>query len=165
MNPATTNVLLSLGLPPDPSVFLPGDFDKVVPLGAATAPVRACRVVQIRERYFHESICMVPGQTSVRVYAYDITDRVHATEALSYANHKLGILTSITRHDIQNKLSGVFGYLDLLRGSLRDPQLIGIPRQGGDIGRGNPPPYRFHPGLRIPRRNRTGLAGDPPHPC
>ena len=125
MNPATTNVLLSLGLPPDPSVFLPGDFDKVVPAGAATAPVRACRVVQIRERYFHESICMVPGQTSVRVYAYDITDRVHATEALSYANHKLGILTSITRHDIQNKLSGVFGYLDLLRGSLRDPQLIG----------------------------------------
>ncbi|MDD4483821.1 MAG: HAMP domain-containing sensor histidine kinase, partial [Methanoregula sp.] len=125
MNPATTNVLLALGLSPDLSVFLPVDFDKVVPADAAAAPVRACRVVQIRERYFHESICIIPGQTSVRVYAYDITDRVHATEALSYANHKLGILTSITRHDIQNKLSGVFGYLDLLRGSLRDPQLIG----------------------------------------
>ena len=45
-------------------------------------------------------------------------------EALAYANHKLGILTSITRHDIQNKLTGVIGYLDLLRVSLRDPQLI-----------------------------------------
>jgi PAS domain S-box len=126
VNPATTSVLNSLGMLPDPSAFLPVDFDQVVSSGmTGTAPMRACRVVQIRERYFHESVCSVPGQTSVRIYAYDITDRVHATEALSYANHKLGILTSITRHDIQNKLSGVFGYLDLLKGSLRDPQLIG----------------------------------------
>lgn len=126
VNPAATNVLVSLGMLPDPSAFLPGDFDQVVSSGVTgTAPMRACRVVQIRERYFHESICSVPGQTAVRIYAYDITDRVHATAALSYANHKLGILTSITRHDIQNKLSGVFGYLDLLKGSLRDPQLIG----------------------------------------
>jgi len=125
MNPATASVLASLGMRPDPSAFLPGDFDQVVSSGIAAAPVRACRVVQVRERYFHESICSVPDHAAVRIYAYDITDRIHATEALSYANHKLGILTSITRHDIQNKLSGVFGYLDLLKGSLRDPQLIG----------------------------------------
>ena len=65
-----------------------------------------------------------PGYDLLRIYAYDITDRVQAMAALAYANHKLGILSSITRHDIKNKLTGVLGYLDLLRGSLRDPQLI-----------------------------------------
>ena len=45
-------------------------------------------------------------------------------EALAYANHKLGTLTSITRHDIQNKLTGVRGYLELLKGMLRDPKQI-----------------------------------------
>jgi signal transduction histidine kinase len=86
----------------------------------------ADRVVQLKERSFHESICSAGGQTPLRIYAYDITDRVQVAEALAYANHKLGILTSITRHDIQNKLTGVIGYLDLLRVSLHDPQQIGF---------------------------------------
>jgi len=123
-NPATTSVLASLGLSVDPSVFLPADIDLMVKTIDPAHPLRTCRVVQLRERWFQETICAVPGQPVIRIYAYDITDRVHAMEALAYANHKLGILTSITRHDIQNKLSGVFGYLDLLRSSLRDQQLI-----------------------------------------
>ena len=82
------------------------------------------RVVQIKERWFNEIDLHCPGADLLRIYAYDITDRVQAMAALAYANHKLGILSSITRHDIKNKLTGVLGYLDLLRGSLRDPQLI-----------------------------------------
>jgi PAS domain S-box-containing protein len=123
-NPATAAVLSSLGLPDDPAAFLPADFNEIAGTRDPVQPMMAGRVVQLKERSFRESICAAPGHAPIRIYAYDITDRVQAMEALAYANHKLGILTSITRHDIKNKLTGVLGYLDLLRGSLRDPQLI-----------------------------------------
>ena len=125
-NPATAVVLKSLGLPDDPAAFLPADFDEIAGTINPAQPMMTIRVVQIKERSFHESICAAPGHVPLRIYAYDITDRVQAMEALAYANHKLGILTSITRHDIQNKLTGMLGYLDLLQGSLRDPQLIAL---------------------------------------
>ncbi|MGA2699387.1 MAG: PAS domain S-box protein, partial [Methanoregula sp.] len=125
-NPATAAVLSSLGLPADSSAFLPADFDAVAKTLNPAESMMINRIVHLKERSFNESISSAPGQDAIRIYAYDITDRVQAAEALAYANHKLGILTSITRHDIQNKLTGVLGYLDLLRGSLRDPQLIGF---------------------------------------
>jgi PAS domain S-box-containing protein len=125
-NPAAAAVLSSLGLPDDPAAFLPTDFDAVVTTLNPAEPMRIMRIVHLKERSFNESISSAPGQDAIRIYAYDITDRVQAMEALAYANHKLGILTSITRHDIQNKLTGVLGYLDLIRSSLRDPRLIGF---------------------------------------
>ncbi len=123
-NPATAAVLSSLGLPDDSSAFLPADFDAIVKTLNPAESMMINRIVHLKERSFNESISSAPGQNAIRIYAYDITDRVQAAEALAYANHKLGILTSITRHDIQNKLTGVLGYLDLIRSSLRDPQLI-----------------------------------------
>ncbi len=123
-NPATTTVLSGLGLAEDPAAFLPADFDEIVTASDTKKPIVAARVVHLNERSFQEAICASPEYDLIRIYAYDITDRVQAMEAFAYANHKLGILTSITRHDIQNKLTGVMGYLDLMRGSLRDPHLI-----------------------------------------
>lgn len=125
-NPATAAVLSSLGLPDDPAAFLPADFDAVVKTLNPAELIMINRIVHLKERSFNESISFAPGLDSLRIYANDITDRVQAMEALAYANHKLGILTSITRHDIQNKLTGVLGYLDLIRSSLRDPELIGF---------------------------------------
>jgi PAS domain S-box-containing protein len=125
-NPATAAVLSSLGMPDDPAAFLPDDFNEMVKTLNPAEPMRSMRIVHLKERSFNESISSAPGQDAIRIYAYDITDRVQAAEALTYANHKLGILTSITRHDIQNKLTGVLGYLDLIRSSLRDPRLIGF---------------------------------------
>ena len=125
-NPATTAVLSDLGLPANPEIFLPADFDHLAGALKQEPRKKTERVVRLKERSFHETLCLSPEQDHIRIYAYDITDGVQAASALAYANHKLGILTSITRHDIQNKLTGVMGYLDLLRGSLRDPQLIGF---------------------------------------
>ena len=125
-NPATAAVLSNLGLPVNPEIFLPADFGQLAGAREQEPHKTTERVVQLKERSFHETLCLSPGQDRIRIYAYDITDGVQAAAALAYANHKLGILTSITRHDIQNKLTGVMGYLDLLRGSLRDPQLIGF---------------------------------------
>ncbi len=53
--------------------------------------------------------------------AVDITDQKVSQHALMLANRKLGILSSITRHDILNKLSGIYGYLDIMRMKSPDP--------------------------------------------
>ncbi|MDD1702818.1 MAG: PAS domain S-box protein [Methanoregula sp.] len=123
-NPATGDILTRLGMPPDPLAFLPQDFDAILLSLDRPGHQDVCRMVQIKEASFQERICSSPGQSTLLIYAHDITDRVQAADALAYANHKLGILTSITRHDIKNKLTGVTGYLDLIRNSLKDPQLI-----------------------------------------
>lgn len=44
----------------------------------------------------------------------DITERRQAEEAFQVANKKLNLLSSITRHDINNQLTGLCGYLDLI---------------------------------------------------
>ncbi|MBN1167803.1 MAG: PAS domain S-box protein [Methanospirillaceae archaeon] len=43
----------------------------------------------------------------------DISERKRIGDALSQSNQKLRLLTSLTRHDIINRLSGVDGYLEL----------------------------------------------------
>ena len=48
----------------------------------------------------------------------DITDRKAAEDALSRANNKLTILSSITRHDIKNQLMALSVYLDLSKEEL-----------------------------------------------
>jgi PAS domain S-box-containing protein len=42
---------------------------------------------------------------------------------LTQANRKLNILSTITRHDILNKLTGLNGYLELMKGEYTDPRL------------------------------------------
>jgi PAS domain S-box-containing protein len=53
----------------------------------------------------------------------DITDRKHAEEAFKVANKKLNLLSSITRHDINNQLMVLQGYLRLLEKKVPDPAL------------------------------------------
>jgi PAS domain S-box-containing protein len=44
----------------------------------------------------------------------DITDRKLSEEAIREANRKLNLLSSITRHDILNQITGAGGYLEML---------------------------------------------------
>ncbi len=53
----------------------------------------------------------------------DITERIRTQEALREANKKLSLLSQITRHDIRNKLTGLFGYLDLAEDNMTDPEI------------------------------------------
>lgn len=53
----------------------------------------------------------------------DITRRKQIEEALLKANHQLSMLTGITRHDILNKISTIYTYLDLIEGKNTDPLL------------------------------------------
>ena len=51
----------------------------------------------------------------------DVTERKEAELALADANRKIRLLTSITRHDIRNQLTGLSGYLELSRDSVDSP--------------------------------------------
>lgn len=52
----------------------------------------------------------------------DVTDRKHAEEAFKVANKKLKLLSSITRHDINNQLMVLQGYTGILRSKIPDPE-------------------------------------------
>jgi len=47
------------------------------------------------------------------VVSTNITETKRAKDAVSHANHKLKLLSGITRHDIGNELQILFGYLEL----------------------------------------------------
>ncbi len=53
----------------------------------------------------------------------DITDNKRTEYALNQANIKLNLLSSITRHDINNKLTILQGYLKILENRQPDPKL------------------------------------------
>ena len=54
----------------------------------------------------------------------DITEQKALHDAVTLANKKLNLLSSITRHDIINQLSALNGYLDLSRDILHDPMKL-----------------------------------------
>lgn len=44
--------------------------------------------------------------------------------AFETANRKLNLLSSITRHDIRNQLTGLLGYIGLVQARVRDPDIL-----------------------------------------
>jgi PAS domain S-box-containing protein len=123
-NPASRTILQNLGMPADPAAFIPEDFDALVIAIQAETSSSVYREIRIGTALFGETLSFDPEDNTVRIYAHDITTRVFEKSALEQANRKLNILSGITRHDIKNKLTGVMGYLELSRGSTRDPELI-----------------------------------------
>ena len=61
------------------------------------------------------------------VYACrDITERKRAEKAMRMVNKKLTMLSSITRHDIVNKLTSLSGYNALLKNSIHDGKALAL---------------------------------------
>jgi PAS domain S-box-containing protein len=65
------------------------------------------------------------GREFVYCYIRDITERTRMERALQQANNKLNALTSIARHDIQNKITVLLGYLGRTKKATKDPVLLG----------------------------------------
>jgi signal transduction histidine kinase len=63
------------------------------------------------------------------VITYLSLQRVRAEEALRKANRQLNLMTSITRHDINNKLTAVFGFIDMAEMKVPDPTVQGYLRE------------------------------------
>ena len=66
------------------------------------------------EKLLHISVYSPAKEHFVAVFE-DITERKRADEALRQANKQLNLLSSITRHDILNQLTAMFGYLEIAR--------------------------------------------------
>jgi len=56
----------------------------------------------------------------------------HVADALAEANKKLNILSSVTRHDILNKLTILTGYLEIEKEITADPLLLSYIRKQGE---------------------------------
>ncbi len=52
----------------------------------------------------------------------DITERKRAEDIMRQANKKLKLLSHITRHDINNQLTVLMGYIEILRSQQSDPE-------------------------------------------
>jgi PAS domain S-box-containing protein len=61
------------------------------------------------------------GQPAVMSICHDITERKRAEQAIHQANKKLNLLSSITRHDIKNKLMSLDGFVAILHKKIPDP--------------------------------------------
>jgi len=82
--------------------------------------------IYIDEKYsswYENRVFRLQSGEIVAVYD-DITGRKRAEEALNQANHKLNLLSSITRHDINNQLMSINGFLELLHQKVPDPTLL-----------------------------------------
>jgi len=110
---------------------------QVVPelAGSAEALIRdvPCRFEIRRERegaFRYFDVLVTPMDEKIEVSGgyicllRDITARKIAELALAEANRKIGLLTSITRHDITNKIVAVHSYLELSRDLATNPQQI-----------------------------------------
>jgi PAS domain S-box-containing protein len=66
---------------------------------------------EIRDIYL--TIDVIPGTKKSVASLLDITDRKHAENAITESNKKLNLLSSVTRHDVLNKLTSLQGYIEL----------------------------------------------------
>lgn len=66
-------------------------------------------------------------QDTMRVQAIvrDVTTRKRAESNLRQMNRKMNLLSSITRHDITNKLNVLLGYLEITKEKVSDPVILG----------------------------------------
>jgi PAS domain S-box-containing protein len=81
-NTATRTILGNLGLPPDPSVFVPSDREEVLGLLRKGADPQIYREVTLADEIFGENIALETGLQVVRIYARNITRYKRAEEEL-----------------------------------------------------------------------------------
>ena len=72
------------------------------------------------------NVYLVGEEKIIQCNIRDVTEKKRAEDALFLANKKLGLLNSITRHDINNQLTVILAFMELYHeGCKADPQLQG----------------------------------------
>jgi len=78
---------------------------------------------EIRDVEVFSGPVIVKGRKFLHSIIQDVSERNRIEEALRQANHKLNLLSSITRHDIGNELQVIFGYLSLAQEEELTPEI------------------------------------------
>jgi PAS domain S-box-containing protein len=78
--------------------------------------------------WVHQSVRLIRGDDGAPLYFIpmylDINDRKLAEDALQKTNKKLSILSTITRHDITNQLTGLSVFLQLVKNEIPDNPVV-----------------------------------------
>ncbi|NLV25593.1 MAG: PAS domain S-box protein [Methanomicrobiales archaeon] len=76
----------------------------------------SCRIAtgEIRTCLFSSDYIMIKEKPYILSTIEDITERKRYEETIKKANNQIKMLSSITRHDILNKISGIQGYLAII---------------------------------------------------
>ncbi|HWQ64604.1 MAG TPA: PAS domain S-box protein [Methanospirillum sp.] len=78
---------------------------------------------EIRDVEVFSGPVIAKGKRLLHSIIQDVTERNRVEEALRQANHKLNLLSSITRHDIGNELQVIFGYLEFAHETDLSPEV------------------------------------------
>jgi two-component system, chemotaxis family, CheB/CheR fusion protein len=90
INPATERILESLGMDKgEIRAFFPKDLDIILKDLEKKIDTFVNREVAVKDRIFNETIQLVPQFNAARLYAYDITKRKRADEALRASEERL----------------------------------------------------------------------------
>ncbi len=82
-NPATDRILEDLGMSKDSvEVFFPHDLKDIFRNWDGKQGTNLLRTVKIKDRIFGESVFLHPGSSVARIYAFEVTERERAEEAL-----------------------------------------------------------------------------------
>ncbi len=102
VNPGTENILESLGMDKgEVTVFLPKDLEVILKDREKNSDTFVNREVTVKDRVFSENIQLVPQFNVARIYAYDITKRKRAEEAMRTIQQRNEFLASIIEHSSQ----------------------------------------------------------------
>ena len=109
--------------------------------GAGHSRVREYRIVRrdgevrwIREQM--QDLCNPDGKPyAIQGALYDITEQRQVEEAVQLANKKLTLLSSVTRHDILNKISALLLYQELMMNMVSDPVILSYVQKQVDTAR------------------------------
>ncbi|OPX69509.1 MAG: sensory histidine kinase AtoS [Methanoregulaceae archaeon PtaB.Bin056] len=98
----------------DPAAVMPPLEEKFITLSGKVIDVEVIATATKSE-----------GEPAFLVIFRDISEKKRIQNALVQANRKLNLLSSITRHDISNKLSVLAGHISLARSFAMDEQMAG----------------------------------------
>ena len=88
-NPAAKKVLVDLGFPPDPSLFLPKDLQEILQLLKQGTESQVVREITLGSQILEENIALESGLQVIRIYARNITERRKTEQALVESEQKL----------------------------------------------------------------------------
>lgn len=122
-NPATAKTLQSLGLDEaDIAAFLPSDMKDIIDNSDWLIEATLYREISIKDKVFGETIFLTPIFRVARIYAFDITERRRADDALQQAlselktvNIELEAFNFTVSHDLRQPLTILNSYCQMLQ--------------------------------------------------